>query len=189
MKRRLLLQIICASLLSLSSSHAKQASAAPTSDISAQKGHAQETRMLSQLLELNDSQLSQLRQTIERIEKMPPEERIAMRQRIKKMHAMDPDKVRAMRQRYQEIPKETRDTMRQRWLDMGPDERKEWRLKLREMSPEERMATLKKQGFLPPPNKRKGAQPDLHKARKPHGKGQRQHGPTSSVRPQESPYE
>ena len=168
MKTRTLLSLLCASLLGWSNSYAQEGPEPPPSHEDQGRMHPHgeahkpggqsgrhETRMLSHLLKLDDEQLSKLRQTIERIEKMSPEERTALQERIQKMDGMDSEKVDAMRRRFEKIPKETRDAMRQRWLEMTPEERHEWHAKLRGMSPEERQTVLREQGFLPlPPKKR-----------------------------------
>lgn len=119
-------------------------------------GGSHESRMLGNLLSMDDAQLAKLRETIERIEQMSPEEKQAMRKRLKQMNQMDPSQVDAMRDRFQKIPKEERETMRQRWTEMSPVERQEWREKLRNMTPEERKQVTKDEGFLPPPPGKKG---------------------------------
>lgn len=117
---------------------------------------ADNSRLLQHLLQMDDAQLANIRQTVERIEKMPPEERTKMRERIGKMQNMPPEKVEAMRAKFKAIPPEQRDAMRQRWMEMPHEERKEWRSKLKAMTPEERKAAFEEQGFLaPPPNRDK----------------------------------
>jgi hypothetical protein len=120
-----------------------------------------ETRLLQQLLHMEDQQLTNLRQTIERIEQMTPEEKAQLRGRIGTIRKMPPEKVDAMRKQYKAIPKEQRQAMRQRWLELSPEQRAEWRGKLRDMSHEERTAAFQQQGFLPPPPHRdkKGPRP------------------------------
>ncbi|MFQ3240856.1 MAG: hypothetical protein ACI9JZ_000536 [Lentimonas sp.] len=113
-----------------------------------------ESRLLQHLLEMDDTQLSNIRQTLERIGKMSPEEKQKMRKRIGKMHDMPPEKVEAMRNNFKAIPQEQRKAMRERWMKMTPEDREAWRNKLREMSPEARKTAFKEQGFLAPPPKR-----------------------------------
>ena len=112
-----------------------------------QKGH--QTRLLQHLLEMDDQELSGLRQTIERIEKMEPEEKEQLRKKIGRMHKMDPQQVDKMREKYQSIPEATRREMRKRWTEMSPKERAEWRKKLSAMSPEDRTQLFEQEGFLP----------------------------------------
>ena len=109
-----------------------------------------ETRILHHLLQMDDQGLANLRQTIERIENMSPEEKAQLRDRIGKIDKMPPEKVDAMRKKYEAIPKEQREAMRKRWMEMSPEERKEWREKLRSMSHEERAAVFEEQGFMAP---------------------------------------
>jgi uncharacterized protein (UPF0335 family) len=109
---------------------------------------------------MNDQELAKLRQTIERIEKMPPEEKAKLTKRIGKFHKMSPNQVDAMRKKYQSIPKEQRKAMHQRWMEMSPKERAEWRTKLRNMPRDERKAVFEAQGFLAPPPHRDKKDPD-----------------------------
>jgi hypothetical protein len=127
-----------------------KAGKASNDDRAKQRG---ETRMLQHLLQMPQSDLGKLRETIERIEQMTPEEKKLLSDRIGKLEKMEPDQIQAMRERYEAIDPATRESMRQRWLDMTPEERHEWRQKLRDMSPEARDELFKEQGFLPAPNK------------------------------------
>ena len=136
-----------------------------------------ESRLLQHLLQMDDEQLSNIRQTVERIEKMPPEERKKMRERIGKMQEMPPEKVEAMREKFKAIPPEQRDAMRQRWMDMPHEERMEWRNKLKNMSPEERKAAFEDEGFLAPPPNRDKKGPRASKNMGP--QKQRQRGPAA----------
>ncbi|MEN8725485.1 MAG: DUF3106 domain-containing protein [Lentimonas sp.] len=122
-----------------------------------------ESRLLQHFLEMDSKELANLRLTVERIEKMTPEEKQKLSSRIGKMQKMDPKRIEQMREKYQAIPEEARKNMRQRWLSMSPEEREAWRKKLTEMSHEERGEVFKKEGFLParpkngkkePPSKR-----------------------------------
>ncbi|MDP4610379.1 MAG: DUF3106 domain-containing protein [Opitutales bacterium] len=119
-------------------------------------GH--ETRLLQHLLQMDSQELVNLRQTIERIEKMSPEEKDRLNQRIGKMRDMDPERIESMRKKYEAIPEETRQAMRKRWMEMTPEERDAWREKLRAMTPEERDDAFEENGFLPsrPKEDRKG---------------------------------
>lgn len=112
-------------------------------------GDGGEARMLNHLLSMDQAQLTELRQTIERIEKMSPEEKQLLRQRIGKLQDMPPERVEALRERFEAIPKETRDAMRDKWQSLSPEERREWRQKLRDMSHEERADTFEQEGFFP----------------------------------------
>jgi len=134
-----------------------------------------ESRLLQHLLEMDDQQLSNIRQTIERIEKMPPEERQKMREHIGKMRNMPPEKVEAMRERFKAIPQEKREAMRERWMNMTPEERMEWRDKLKDMSPEDRKALFEEQGFLAPRQNRAPKGPRISNGKE--LKKQHQHGP------------
>ena len=128
-----------------------------------------QSRMLQHLLEMDSKELANLRLTIERIEKMTPEEKGQLRQRISKMHQMDPKRIEAMREKYKAIPEETRKNMRKRWMSMSTEERAEWRQKLSEMSPEERSAVFEKEGFLPSrgPKNKKGPPSDREPGSRP----------------------
>ena len=111
---------------------------------------SKETRVLHRLLEMDDEELTQLRQTIDRIEKMSPEEKDELRKRIGAIHRMPPGKVDRLRKRFRAIPKEQRDAMHARWMEMSPEEHLELRSRLESMTIEERTALLKEKGFLPP---------------------------------------
>lgn len=125
---------------------------------------SKETRMLYRLLQMEDHELTKLRQTIERIEKMPPEERAELRERIGTIHRMPPEHVDAMRKRFKAIPREQREAMHTRWMEMSMEERAELRSELREMPPEERRDFLEKKGLLPPlPHPRKAPPPENEK--------------------------
>ena len=119
-----------------------------------------ETRMLQHFLKMEPTGLANLRLTIERIERMTPEEKEKLRERIGKLEQMRPERVKAMRERFESIPREKREAMRQHWLELPPEERQEWHQKLRAMSPEERQEVLNERGFLPTPGK-------AHKSKKP----------------------
>ena len=133
----------------------------------AEPGSGAETRMLQHLLQMNDAELTNLRQTVERIEKMSPQEKAQLRERISKFDNMAPGKVAAMRKKFDAIPKEQRETMRKRWMEMSPEQRAEWRTQLNAMSPAERKALFEAQGFMAPPphNHKKGP-----RAKRPNGK-------------------
>ena len=134
----------------------------------AQPGSGGETRLLQHLLQMNDAELVNLRQTIERIEKMSPQEKTLLRERIGKFDSMAPGKVDEMRKKFEAIPKQQREAMRERWMAMSPEERAEWRTQLNAMSPAERKAVFNEQGFMAPPlhNHKKGPG-----AKRPNGKG------------------
>ena len=119
-----------------------------------------ETRMLQQLLKMEPAGLADLRQTIERIEQMTPDEKEKLRKRVSEFDQMRPERVKAMRERFESIPREDREAMRQRWLSLPLEERQEWHQKLRAMDLEERQKVLNEQGFLPTPGKaRKSKKP------------------------------
>ena len=120
----------------------------------------QESRILQNLLNMTDAELSALRQTIERIESMDAEEKERMRGRIGKLEQMPPERVDALRERFRAIDPETRTTMRHRWMEMSPEVQRDWRDKLRNMTPEERAEVFEEEGFLPAFGKRpKGPKP------------------------------
>ncbi|MBL6919964.1 MAG: DUF3106 domain-containing protein [Puniceicoccaceae bacterium] len=124
------------------------------------EGSQGETRMLQQLLKMKPADLTDLRQTIERIEQMTSEEKEKLRKRVGELNQMRPERVKAMRERFESIPRERREAMRQRWLELPPEERQEWHQKLHAMSPEQRQEVLDEQGFLPTPGKAyKGKKP------------------------------
>lgn len=133
-------------------------------------GGERESRMLLHLLHMDDAELMKLRQTVERIEAMSPEERAQMRERLGKLQEMDPERRQALRERFQAIPKEAREAMRQRWMDMSPQEHREWRQKLREMSPEERADAMEAAGIMPP---RRNGKMRGEQGRSPEGQGPR----------------
>lgn len=121
-----------------------------------------EARVLHQLLKMERHELTRLRETIERIEKMSPEEKTILSKRIHKIRQMPREQLEAMRQNFNAIPKETREAMRARWMEMNPAERAKLRARLKEMTPKERQATFEEDGVLPPlrPRHREGFQPE-----------------------------
>ena len=148
-----------------------------------QPGSGGETRLLQHLLQMNDAELVNLRQTVERIEKMSPQEKTLLRERIGKFDSMAPGKVAAMRKKFEAIPKQQREAMRERWMAMSPEERAEWRKKLKEMSPAKRKAVFKEQGFMAPHphHDKKGP-----RSQRPDGKGpQSGRGPKPDADPEE----
>ena len=108
-----------------------------------------ETRLLQRLLSMESGELAELRQTIERIEQMTPEERDRMRARIKRLHSMRPGQPRILRDFYRSLTPEARAQMLQKWRTMPHEDRRKWRRKLREMAPEDRIKEFETNGFLP----------------------------------------
>lgn len=150
MKQNTFITTFCCLLIAVSSLLAEEtdyAASEPESPIHVSK----ETRVLHHLLQMEDHELTKLRQTIERIEKMSPEEKVELRRHIGALNRMPPERVEAMRKKFKAIPREQREAMRTRWMEMSPEERAELRAELREMTPEERHAFMKEKGFLPPP--------------------------------------
>jgi hypothetical protein len=119
-----------ASLLIAATSAAGQSIGDRAPEGISQPGSGGETRLLQHLLQMNDAELVNLRQTVERIEKMSPQEKTLLRERIGKFDSMAPGKVDEMRKKFEAIP--------------------EWRKKLKEMSPAKRKAVFKEQGFMAP---------------------------------------
>jgi hypothetical protein len=98
---------------------------------------------------MESGELAQLRQTIERIEQMTPEEKERMQARIKRLETMQPGQARPLRDFYRSLSKSERESMRRKWIEMPREERRQWREKLRQMPPEQRVQILKENGFLP----------------------------------------
>ncbi|MGZ0655934.1 hypothetical protein ACWPKS_10045 [Coraliomargarita sp. W4R72] len=127
--------------------------AAPQGDNRPPEDRKNETRMLHHLLEMEQADLTALRKTIERIERMTPEEKALLLDRITKLEKMKPERLEAMREHFDAIDPEVRDTMHQRWLEMTSEERRAWRKKLHDIPEEERINLFKEEGFLPTPGK------------------------------------
>lgn len=108
-----------------------------------------ESRLLLQLLKMDHTQIQELRQTIERIDAMTPEEKETFTQRIQALHRLSRADVENLRKGYQAIPEAERKLMRDRWNAMPPETRKNWREQLEKMNPQARMETYKREGFLP----------------------------------------
>ncbi|WP_269525489.1 DUF3106 domain-containing protein [Coraliomargarita parva] len=119
-------------------------------------------RLLRHLLSMDNAQLAELRTTIERIEKMSPEEREVMRRHIDKIQKQSPDRFDNLRKRYEAIPEEKREAMRKKWQEMPKEERRAFLQSIRDLSPEERAEAFDAKGVLPsPPRKfRPGPPPD-----------------------------
>ncbi|MEM8868429.1 MAG: DUF3106 domain-containing protein [Verrucomicrobiota bacterium] len=126
--------------------------AQPTGDHTPERDRAsKQTLLLHSLMKMSPEELAELRETIERIEAMPEEERESIRQRLRQLEKMDPKKVEKIRKRFEAIPEEKRKAMRERWFAMSPKERREWREKLLSMTEEERAQLVEDEEFLPPP--------------------------------------
>ena len=127
--------------------------------------HSTESRLLQHFLSMDQAELAKIRQTLERIEKMSPEERADLRKRMKDMDAVDTAKIEAMRQYYTSMPKARREAMRERWAAMTPEEKANWRRRLRELTPTGRLEIFDKEGFLPggPPRHKPGMEPSRKK--------------------------
>lgn len=108
-----------------------------------------ESRVLMQMLRMNDAELAKLRETVQRIEAMSPEERTRMREHLKQLREMEPEAQAKLRERVESIPEAEREKMRQRWKEMSREERMAWRQKLKAMTPEERRAAMAEVGFVP----------------------------------------
>ena len=134
MKLRIFISFLCTVLLATTTAFGNEiTSSEPDENVGAHPQVAQtHSRMLARLLEMDSTELKSLRETIEKIEAMSPEQKKALRHRINRLDAMDPKRVKAMRDRFEGMPKEEREAMRQRWMDMSPEERREWRQKHRE---------------------------------------------------------
>ena len=127
--------------------------AEPRADARPPQDRKNETRMLHHLLEMEQADLTALRQTIERIERMTPDEKKLLRERITKLEKMKPERLEAMREHFDAIDPKVRDTMHKRWLEMTPEERRNWRKKLHDIPAEERINLFKAEVFLPTPGK------------------------------------
>jgi hypothetical protein len=163
MKNKTLICLVCGIAIACTSGFANNgADGPPSAGAGAHKqgGPGGETRLLQHLLQLEDHELANLRHTIERIEKMPLEEKQQLRERIGKMQKMGPGRVQAMREKYEAIPEQEREAMRKRWAGLSSKERQAWREKFKHMSNEERQAVQKEQGFLLPPPQKDREKPD-----------------------------
>ena len=114
----------------------------------------QESRLLLHLLNMDANQIQEIRETIQRIETMQPEEKQALAQRIQRLHDMPTKTLEDLRRGYASIPPEQRLAMRQRWSAMTDAERKLWREKMSTLTPQQRIELYKTQKFLPGHNNR-----------------------------------
>ncbi|MGJ8652479.1 MAG: DUF3106 domain-containing protein [Opitutaceae bacterium] len=173
MKTRIkyILLLLCSLSLSLSAVQAKEGDERPPHK------DGQEARLLQDLLDMDDQGLANLRATIQRIEKMSPEEKAQIKQRIGKMRNMDPERVEAMREKYKSIPPEQRKAMHERWSKLTSEERDAWREKLTNMSHEERSAVFEKEGFLPIRGKKGQKDPSRDKREDSRPRDKREKGP------------
>jgi hypothetical protein len=127
----------------------------PLQFLPAQSGPAQgkhkhsQSRLLIHLLKMDAAEIAELRQTLERIEGMSPEEKEALGQRVQHLHSMPPEAVDKIYENYQAIPREERDAMQQRWRELSPEARREWRKNLNELEPAERLKRIRESGILP----------------------------------------
>ena len=97
-----------------------------------------EMAMLDQFLRLPPEKLQLIRQTIEKIESMSPDEKESLRNQLQAFKRLHPRQQEDIRKRFDRIPSEDRAIMRQHWLQMTTEERVAERRKVQQMSPEER---------------------------------------------------
>ena len=112
-----------------------------------QKHH--QSRLLIHLLKMDAAEIAELRRTLERIESMSPEEKVALEQRVERLHAMPPEAAQKLHKGYQSIPPEKREAMHQRWRELSPEQRKAWRQRMNALEPEQRLEQIRKEGILP----------------------------------------
>ncbi len=98
----------------------------------------EELQLLERFLNLPPDKLTQIRLTIEKIEKMDPAEREQLRENIRKFRLMGPARRQDVRRHLKAIPAHERALMRQYWLELSPEEARAEREKRREMNGRER---------------------------------------------------
>ncbi len=100
--------------------------------------------MLEKLLDMPPEKLTELKQSIERIEAMSLEEKDALRKRISKFKKIDPAKQNEMRKAFENIPPQEREKLRKHWKDLTPEQRQAEATLIKNMTPAERDAWRKK---------------------------------------------
>ena len=98
-----------------------------------------EMALLDRLLSMPPDRLSHLRQTIERVEGMSPEEREDIRSKIRHFRRLHPTMRSRMFRNWEELPEETRTLLRRHLEVMTHEERRARRLQLESMEIRERM--------------------------------------------------
>jgi len=105
----------------------------------------EEAALLDRFLSLPPEQLTQARQTIERIERMSPEERAALRERVRaQREAGDRERSEGARQFWSELPPDQRRALRERLADFPPRERWDRLERLRNTPAPQREAAIKR---------------------------------------------
>ncbi len=98
----------------------------------------QEMILVERFLSLPPERLSEVRNSIELIQKMSPEEKERIKQQIGKFKRMPHVERKKMHDRWSAVSEERRTKMRNHWLNMSEEDRRAEREKLRTMTHEER---------------------------------------------------
>jgi hypothetical protein len=99
-------------------------------------------RQLEELLSMPPEKLSRLRQTIEFIEKMSPDEREAMHIRLSQITQMTPELKAEIKQLANLLPADSRSDLSQFWLASSPTERELIRNKLASLEADDKKQLL-----------------------------------------------
>ena len=116
---------------------------APASKDATAYGEAERMRMkefmnLERFISLPSERLSSIRRTIERIERMTPEEKDRLRKELHQFRQLRPEMRHEISKSFDSMPIAEKRFMRQHWLQMTPADRTRERRKMESMTAEER---------------------------------------------------
>ncbi len=94
--------------------------------------------LLDQFLSLPPERLVLIRQTIESIEKMQPQEKENLRKAVDQFFRLHPDQQQSLTLSWQQMSPADRELLRRRWLQLTPAEREEERKKTKALTPAQR---------------------------------------------------
>ncbi|MDX2110182.1 MAG: DUF3106 domain-containing protein [Verrucomicrobiota bacterium] len=96
--------------------------------------------LLNEFLALPPEKLARIRQTVESIEKMSPEEREKLSKAVGQFFKMHPDQQQSLARRFEKLTPADRELIREHWLKLSPQERDAERQRLQQLTPSERTA-------------------------------------------------
>ena len=121
-----------------------RAPARPPPDLPDPAKLIEQLKQLEELLSLSPEKLKSLRQTLEFIEKMNPQEREAMRIRLSQVTQLTEDLRKEIDALAKTVPISERSNLSQFWLAASEEERETVRQKLASLDPDEQSQYLKK---------------------------------------------
>lgn len=110
---------------------------APDWDVS--QASSSQLAAIEHILQLNQDELTALRQTLDRIASLTPEQHAALLQRVHEFRKMSERERRRIIAEYRELPQEERRLLRAYWHNLSPEKAQQTRDQLRRMSQQQRL--------------------------------------------------